>query len=312
VGDSLPSVSGPDAAITDGQPPPAEHDIDEALVRGLLEAQQPDLAELPLAYVTDGWDNVTYRLGDELAVRLPRREVAAELLANEQRWLPVLARRVHLPVPEPVRAGTPALGYPWPWSVVRWITGVPVDEKPLDPSEAGAFGAFLADLHGPPPDDAPNNPYRGVPLATKADGLGLRWDRLASIDIGLGVSVDAVRALWAAVVDIPVDVADSWLHSDLHPKNLVGDGHGRLAGVIDWGDLCAGDPATDLAAAWMLFPVEAHDSVWAAYGPISPTTLARARGWAVFFGTVLLDTAINGADPFGRIGRETLGRVVDP
>lgn len=133
-----------DATITDGQPPPAEHDIDEDLVRRLLEAQHPDLADRELGYVTDGWDNVTYRLGDDLAVRLPRRAVAAELFESEQRWLPVLASRVDVAVPEPVRAGRPGAGYPWPWSVVRWIPGTPVDRSPLDPSEAAPFGRFLA------------------------------------------------------------------------------------------------------------------------------------------------------------------------
>ncbi len=301
--------AGPDAVITDGRPPPAEHDIDEGLVRRLLQAQHPDLAELSLAYVTDGWDNVTYRLGDELAVRLPRRAVAAELFAPEQRWLPLLARRVEMAVPEPIRSGAPGEGYPWAWSVVRWVPGTPVDQAPLDVGAAGPFGRFLAELHGPPPDDAPRNPFRGVPLRTKADALAIRWDRLAGMDVGLGVTVDQVRAVWAEVVDVPIDVPPSWIHGDLHPKNLVGEG-GRLAGVIDWGDLGVGDPANDLAAAWMLFPTAVHGDVWAAYGGVGAATLARARGWAIFFGTVLLDTDVGGEDTFGRIGRETLERAV--
>lgn len=298
-----------DATITDGQPPPAEHEIDETLVRRLLTAQHPDLAGRPLRYVTDGWDNVTYRLGDDLAVRLPRRVVAAELFDSEQRWLPVLARRVDVAVPEPVRAGHPGEGYPWSWSVVRWIDGTPVDQSPLDPSEAAPFGRFLADLHGPAPDDAPRNPYRGVPLRAKAESLCIRWDRLDTLDVGLAVEVDAIRAAWAEVVDTAVDLPAGWTHSDLHPKNLVGDA-GRLAGVIDWGDLGVADPARDLAAAWMLFPPAAHDDLWAAYGGISEATHARARGWAIFFGSILLDTAVDGEDSFGRIGGQTLERVV--
>jgi len=298
-----------DATITDGQPPPAEHEIDEALVRCLLTAQHPDLADQPLRYVTDGWDNVTYRLGDDLAVRLPRRAVAAELVEREQRWLPVLAQRVAVAVPELVRAGRPGAGYPWPWSVVCWIDGTPVDEAPLDPTGAAAFGRFLADLHGPAPDDAPRNQHRGIPLRAKAESLGIRWDRLDTLDVGLAFEVDAVRAAWSEVVDTPVDLPPGWTHSDLHPKNLVGD-DGRLAGVIDWGDLGVADPALDLAAAWMLFPADVHADLWAAYGGISDGTLARARGWALFFGTVLLDTAVDGPDTFGRIGRQTLERVM--
>jgi aminoglycoside phosphotransferase (APT) family kinase protein len=251
--------------------------------------------------VADGWDNVTYRLGDDLAVRLPRREVAVELIESEQRWLPVLARRVGLAVPEPVRTGGPAEGYPWPWSVVRWVPGTPVDQEPLDPGEAAAFGAFLADLHGPAPDDAPRNPHRGVPLRVKADALAVRWDRIPD--------AEPLRRRWEQVVDVPIDAEPGWLHSDLHPKNVVGAA-GRLVGAVDWGDLGVGDPATDLGAAWMLFPPEVHDEVWAAYGGISEATLARAEGWAIFFGTVLLDTSVGDEDTFGRIGRTTLDRVL--
>jgi aminoglycoside phosphotransferase (APT) family kinase protein len=299
----------PDAAVTDGRPPPAEHTIDEALVRRLLVRQHPDLADLPLSYVTDGWDNVTYRLGDELAVRLPRRAVAAELLVSEQRWLPELARRTRLAVPEPIRSGIPGEGYPWPWSVVAWVPGTPVDQAPLDPSEAHAFGVFLADLHGPAPADAPRNAHRGVALRAKADGLELRWDRLDRLDVGLAVTIDDVRAAWAEVVDVPIDVPPSWLHGDLHPKNLVGN-DGCLVGVLDWGDCGVGDPANDLAAAWMLFPTAAHGELCDAYGGLTPATLARARGWAIFFGTVLLDTDVDGEDTFGRIGRTTLEWVI--
>ena len=290
-----------DATVTDGRPPPAEVDVDEPLVRRLLEAQHPDLAGLPLRYVADGWDNVTYRLGDDLAVRLPRRQVAVPLLEAEQRWLPVLATRVGLAVPEPVRAGAPGDDYPWPWSVVRWVHGTPVDVQPLDPGEASAFGAFLADLHGPAPDDAPRNPHRGVALRVKDEALAVRWDRMAE--------AEPLRRLWAEVVDVPVDADPGWLHSDLHPKNVVGEG-GRLVGAVDWGDLGVGDPATDLAAAWMLFPPEVHAEVWTAYGTVSEATLARARGWAIFFGTVLLDTSVDDEDTFGRIGRTTLERVL--
>ena len=290
-----------DATVTDGRPPPAEVAIDEPLVRRLLRSQHPEVADLPLAYVADGWDNVTYRLGEELAVRLPRRQAAVELIVSEQRWLPVLAQRVRLAVPAPVLTGAPDEGYPWPWSVVRWVDGTPVDVVPLDPGEAAAVGAVLADQHGPAPDDAPRNPNRGIPLRVKDPALAVRWDRLAD--------ADAARRAWAEVVDVPIDVAPGWLHSDLHPKNLVGDG-GRLVGAIDWGDLGVGDPATDLSAAWMLFPPEAHEQVWDAYGGITDATLARARGWAIFFGTVLLDTDVGGEDTFGRIGRETLERVV--
>src|SRR5690349_3749399 len=98
--------------------PAAECAIDTAFVAELIADQHPDLAHLPLHVVDAGWDNALFRLGDQLAVRLPRRAVAAPLIAHEQTWLPRLADRLSLPVPVPYRLGTPARGYPWRWSVV--------------------------------------------------------------------------------------------------------------------------------------------------------------------------------------------------
>src|SRR5262245_30216963 len=103
--------------------PAAEFALDSAFVAGLLADQHPDLAHLPVQVVEAGWDNALFRLGDGLAVRLPRRAAAAPLILHEQRWLPHLVDRLTLPIPAPARIGTPARGYPWHWSVVPWLRG---------------------------------------------------------------------------------------------------------------------------------------------------------------------------------------------
>src|SRR5262245_58206273 len=144
--------------------PAAECAIDTALVAGLLAEQHPDLAHLPLREIDAGWDNALFRLGNDLAIRLPRRAMAAPLILHEQRWLPHLAERLMLPIPAPVRIGTQALGYPWHWSVVPWIRGVPADQHEPDTAQTRSFAAFLRPLHVPAPADAPTNPLRGVPL----------------------------------------------------------------------------------------------------------------------------------------------------
>ena len=140
--------------------PAAEVEIDVQLLRSLLSEQQPDLAELDLRHVAHGWDNETWRLGEELALRLPRRRVSAVLLYNEQRWLPSIARRVSLPVPAPVRFGRPSSDFPWAWSVVPWLEGVDATRHPLDSTEAPALGRFLRELHIPAHAEAPTNQYR--------------------------------------------------------------------------------------------------------------------------------------------------------
>jgi aminoglycoside phosphotransferase (APT) family kinase protein len=162
--------------------PAAEVDIDEALVRSLLLEQHPDLADRELRTVTNGWDNVILRLGDDLAVRMPRRQAAAKLIEHEQRWLPEIAERVSTAVSAPVRIGRPGSGFPWNWTVARWIEG----DRAADASHASlrriatALAEFVRQLHTLAPTDAPFNPVRGIPLAVRSDAVD---ERLAS---GLG------------------------------------------------------------------------------------------------------------------------------
>jgi aminoglycoside phosphotransferase (APT) family kinase protein len=284
--------------------PAAEIDIDEVLVRALLQAQHPDLAELRLTLTAIGWDNVTYRLGDQLAVRLPRIRAGSELLRREHRWLPVLAGRLPIRVPVPVRLGEPeGEMFPWPWSVVAWIPGRSAEHAPPDPAQAATFGRFLAALHRPAPDDFPRNDWRGIPLADAAE----RVDQLLH-DAADEVPVAAIREHWRVALAARPDPLTTCVHADLHPKNLVVD-DGRLAAVLDWGDMTAGDPAIDLAAAWMLFPVRAHADLWASYGAVPASTMDRAKGWAVFFGLTLLQAGLAGDRPFEAIGRATLARL---
>ena len=98
--------------------PPATVEVSAAVVRALLLDQRPDLAGRSLVRVANGWDNATFRLGDDLAVRLPRRGEAVPLVLHEQRYLPVIAGRSPVPVPEPVHAGHPTSDFPWPWSII--------------------------------------------------------------------------------------------------------------------------------------------------------------------------------------------------
>lgn len=289
--------------------PAAEVDIDADLVRALLHDQHPDLADLALRQVAFGWDNVVFRLGDDLAVRVPRRRLAAALVEHEQRWLPVLAPALPLPVPAPVRLGRPAFGYPWSWSVVPWLAGrVAATHPPDDPLDAATtLGGFLRSLHRPAPDDAPRNPYRGVPLAERHDLTLAGIDAIAAL-----VDAAAVRRRWDELVGTPPWTGPAlWLHGDLHPANLlVRDG--RLAGVIDFGDLTSGDPATDLMVAWALLPHDAHATFRAAAGEIDDATWRRARGWALTHAVACLASSADNAVVAG-IGRRGLAAVLaDP
>src|SRR5262245_46151392 len=258
--------------------PIAEFEIDSALVADLLADQHPDLAHLPLRVVDAGWDNAMVRLGDHLAVRLPRRAAAAPLIAHEQTWLPRLADRLALPIPAPYRIGTPARGYPWRWSVVPWLKGMAADQHEPHASQALPFAAFLRSLHIPGPADAPPNPVRGVPLRQRAEAVEARMQRLAS---KTSLITPQIRHIWQVALPAPLDMPSTWLHGDLHARNVLVE-RGVISGVIDWGDITSGDPATDLASIWMLFAERhaRHDAL-AAYANLSEATLQRAKGWAV-------------------------------
>jgi aminoglycoside phosphotransferase (APT) family kinase protein len=286
--------------------PPAEVDVSVELVRQLLAEQHPDLAGLALGVLANGWDNMVCMVGADLLARLPRRALAAELVAHEQRWLPVLAPRLPLPIPAPVRVGRPAGRFPWKWSVVPFLPGqVAALAAPDDlASAAVALGEFLAALHVPAPPEAPVNPFRGGPLADRAsrvtEHLGL---------IATGTEAVAARAVWESAMEAaPWAGPPAWVHGDLHPANILVNA-GAISAVIDFGDVTAGDPATDLSVAWMLFPAKERAVFWQAYGRADDHTRARARGWALSLALVFLTYSAD--NPLiGGIGKRTFREVL--
>lgn len=258
--------------------PPAEVTLTVDDVDCLLAAQLPDLRG-PLRLVANGWDNEVFRLGDSLAVRLPRRRAAAELVVHEQRWLPELAPGLPLPIPVPVAVGLPEGEYPWRWSVVPWFDGGRALDAPTAVRDGFApqLADFLRALHRASPADAPFNPVRGVPLSSRD---GIVRERLSDA---------ALRAIWDDAVAAPEwGRAPVWVHGDIHPGNLVIDDAGDLTAVIDFGDMCGGDPACDLAIAWTGFGAAGRAAFRARLGDAyDDATWRRARGWAVAMATLV-------------------------
>ncbi|MDD9205770.1 aminoglycoside phosphotransferase family protein [Georgenia sp. 10Sc9-8] len=291
--------------------PGAEVAITASLVRALLREQHPDLAALPLRVAAHGWDNLMVRLGEALAVRLPRRAAAVALIETELSWLAEAAGTVRSArVPVPVRRGRPGAGYPWPWSVVPWIEGRPAVTVPRPDRArlAGPLALACRELHRPAPAGVPGNPVRGVPLVAR-DAAVRR--ALASGAVPRG---DAVARVWEEAMAAPAwSGPPMWVHGDLHPANLVVGAHG-LAGVVDFGDLTAGDPATDLATAWLTFDAAGRAAFRQALdgaASADAATWQRARGWAVVLG-VALCAASDDAPVLAELGRETLDQVRTP
>lgn len=280
--------------------------IDSSLVGALLRRQFPLLSELDCYEVGEGFDNSLWRLGDNLVIRLPRREAAVATTLNELRWLQEVAGRASLQTPLPLRAGEPSDRYPWPWSITTWIDGVAGDEMDLDTNgrSAGALATFLREIHVDAPPEAPINPFRGVALSERSPTFDERLSRVRN-----DVDVEALSELWGRCVAAPHWAsAPCWLHGDFHPANtLYRDG--ELVGVIDFGDLCAGDPATDLAGGLMSLPFRALEEFFATYQLTDTATLQRAIGWAVLFGVMMVSLGLENRSSYLRVGRRTLANA---
>jgi aminoglycoside phosphotransferase (APT) family kinase protein len=256
--------------------------IDEALARRLLASQFPGWADLRIHRVAkQGWDNRTFRLGEQLLMRLPSAEAYASQVEREHGWLPVLAPHLALQIPEPVALGQPEHGYPWKWSVYRWIEGESASPEliPSLPEFAASLGQFIRQMHGvnstngPPPGT--HNFFRGGPLLTYDE------ESRAAIEALSGrIDFDRASAVWQAATRSHWAAKPVWVHGDVSLGNLL-MADGRLCAVIDFGQMCAGDPACDLAIAWTLFRGESRE-VFKSTLALDADTWNRGRGWALW------------------------------
>src|SRR3954447_21448488 len=260
-------------------PPPT---IDAALARRLVDTQSPQWSELPIAPVElDGWDNRTFRLGSELSVRLPSGDWYALQVEKEQTWLPRLAAHLPLAIPQPVARGEPGEGYPYPWSVYRWLEGAPASSAAIaDPvAPAAALASFLVALQRAPtaggPEPGAHNFFRGGPLATYAEETSRALDAL-----GGAVATDAVRRVFDDALGAAWEGAPVWVHGDVAAGNmLLRDG--RLAAGIDFGCAAVGDPAGGVGIAWAVVAGARREAFRAGLGA-DPATWSRGRGWALW------------------------------
>ncbi|MFF0725158.1 aminoglycoside phosphotransferase family protein [Streptomyces sp. NPDC004134] len=256
--------------------------VDEALAGRLLAAQFPRWAHLPLRPLHPGGsDHVIFRLGDAMSVRLPRGDWAAGQAEKELLWLPRLAPHLPLAVPAPLEVGEPAFGYPWHWSVSRWLDGRTATPDGLaDPVEAAAdVAAFLGALQGLalPSDASYGLLSPAVPLRDRD-----RTTRAAIAAVGAAGAFDAraLTAVWEAAVEAgDRDGPPVWFHGDMHNGNLLTRA-GQLSAVLDFGGLGVGDPACDLVIAWTLFDAGPRAAFREALGA-DDAAWARGRGWAL-------------------------------
>lgn len=291
-----------------------EIEITPDLVRDLLQEQHPDLAGLAIREVAGGWGNQMWRLGNELAVRMQRMDPTPELQLKERRWLPVLAPRLPLPVPTPVRFGEPCERFPKHWTVMTWVPGEPLDHGSISRGNhaADTLAGFLRALHVEAPAEAPIATDRGGHPKNCAEGFENFFQAVAPDDIA-----GDVRAVWDdAVAAQAWEGPRVWVHGDLHPANVVVS-DGTLSGIVDFGDMFAGDPAWDLAAVWVLLPAGTASRFFDMYAHADEAVIRRARGLAAMKSLFLMlmgqngDRGLPGGKPhWGPAGRAALDRVL--
>jgi aminoglycoside phosphotransferase (APT) family kinase protein len=263
--------------------------INTELVARLVATQFPQWAHLPVRDVAlQGWDNRTFRLGDDLSVRLPSAEGYTPQIEKEHCWLPRLAPCLPLPIPAPIAKGQPADGYPWHWSVYRWLPGEPAATAHIAdlPRFAADLAYFLGALYridpGDGPPAGPHSFYRGGPLTvydpeTRRSIEALRDE--IDTDLATRAWEDALAATWQ---EPPV-----WVHGDVAVANLlVSDG--RLSAAIDFGCSSIGDPACDTVIAWTFLSGESRD-VFRNELPVEPGAWIRGRGWALWKALIIIE-----------------------
>ncbi len=280
-----------------------EYRVSVKEVRDLVSAQFPMAVGEVVELLNEGWDNIVFRIGSSWVGRFPKYATTAELLSNEIRWVSTILEGIESPLrtSQPVFAGVPGASYPYCWSIAAFIEGAAAQGQQFSElTPAAAFraathlGEFLAAIHRPQaaPADAPRNPYRGTPLSERVPLLTEHLARYQRNSGGGGViNLEAIRQGFEQAVSASPWVGPPlWCHGDIHPGNLILD-RGELVGVIDFGDCCAGDPASDLAVCWWWFPAAEREAFQRSYDQAlrrqqgeaaveDADRWLRARGWA--------------------------------
>lgn len=282
-----------------------EVDIDAGLVGRLIAAQFPDLAGVPVRAVrSTGTVNAIFRLGDHLYARLPLLPRYARALDRECRWLPELAPRLPLRIPELVAQGEPADEYPCTWAIYRWIDGQPYADELVDDERVAAsdLARFVAGLRRMDPGGAPRTGRR--PLRELDEGTRAAIESARDV-----INRDAVLAAWDRALTAPAwDGTPVWVHTDLLRPNLLVTG-GRLRAVIDFGGVGAGDPAADVIAAWSVFGVAGRLAFRAALG-VDDGTWDRARGYALHQAALIIPYYAETNPGFVAMARRTVEEVL--
>jgi aminoglycoside phosphotransferase (APT) family kinase protein len=298
----------------------ADVELDEDIVRRMIEAQFPVLAPARLASLGKGWDNLAFRVNDDFVFRIPHRKMGADLIETEARFLPQLAPKLPVEIPVPQFFGQPAGNYPYRFLGYRHIAGTTgCSRQPQAESFdrlAEDIARFLSTLHalslGPEMDAAApgdeigrtNFSKRITLILERFDALREALPHVEPVRLRSFVNELGATPAWTE--------APRWVHGDLYARHLVLDGDDRLCGVIDWGDVHRSDPALDLSVAWSYLPARSREIFRTRYGDIDEDTWQRSRFVALHYAFALILYGLDVGDrPLEAVGRRALEYVLE-
>lgn len=285
---------------TNGIPKQEVH-IDLDLVQDLIKSQAPKFADLPISAGKSGWDNCLFRLGKDWQVRLPRRIQALQNQQVETAWLPKL-KDLPVAIPKPVFIGQPHSRYPWPWTIVPWFEGE-IAQKTQWQDPRNDLLPFFEKLHNMKVDEAPHNPFRSCLLKEKEAGLLPRIKRLRV----KGLFQPIHQKIWQNATLAPGETR-VLIHGDLHPGNILLH-RGKLAAILDWGDLCLGERAVDLASLWLISISEEERQLCFKEMHVSRETICKSKGWALFYGVLFSDLGLGESPDLLPLGAQILSNL---
>ncbi len=265
-------------------------DITLSLVFDLVAEQFPHWAHLPLRPVSmQGWDNKTFRLGEDMSIRLPSAQMYASNVLKEQKWLALLAPFMPFPIPCPLAMGNPSKHYPWHWSIYRWIKGESANNLSAENLNFGVLASqlahFLNELHKIDTKDGPlagdHNFYRGGSLSVYDTET-----RSSILELQDFIDAKTITSIWEKALSSQWDKNPLWIHGDLSAGNILIKEH-ELTAVIDFGGMGVGDPACDLGIAWTFLTSESR-GIFKSNWDLDQETWDRACGWVLWKALITL------------------------
>jgi aminoglycoside phosphotransferase (APT) family kinase protein len=255
-------------------------DISDELAAKLVRDQFPDLSDLDIGrrYVFE--DHIAIRLGDHLCLNFPTVPGLGEAMESSAEWLRLVVDDWSFPASISVRLGKPQPEYPFIWQVSNWIAGSNAAILPLSREAAAPLGQALRQVHSPAPSWAPTSPEGGTPLPRFRKSWHDLISQLHDTVGPLGSRIDPTSLMprWEQAVDSVIDIQPCWIHGNLDPRYVVSD-QGGFAGIGSWWTFGSGDPASDIAAAFLLIPRQAESLFLEAYGRVSRATRERIAGY---------------------------------